>query len=66
MNNDLTNVPIFIKIPEACQLTNIGRNKMLELCKMKGFPALISPHKILIDKEKLPTWLLKNYNKYSK
>ncbi len=44
----------YIKISEACKYTKIGRNTMLKLVKMKGFPALISPRKILIDKEQLP------------
>lgn len=56
----------YIKIPEACKYTNIGRNTMLKLVKMKGFPALIFPRKILIDKEQLPIWLSKNYGRYNK
>lgn len=58
--------PCYIKIYEACKYTNIGRNTMLKLVKMKGFPALISPRKILIDKEQLPIWLSKNYGRYNK
>lgn len=57
--------PYYIKVDEACKYTNIGRNTMLKLAKMKGFPALISPKKILIDKEQLPIWLSKNYNRYT-
>lgn len=56
----------YIKIPEACKYTNIGRNTMLKLVKMKGFPALISPRKILIDKEQLSIWLSKNYGRYNR
>lgn len=56
--------PYYIKISEACKYTNIGRNTMLKLAKMKGFPALISSKKILIDKEQLPIWLSKNYSRY--
>ena len=56
----------YINIPEACKYTNIGRNTMLKLVKKKGFPALISPRKILIDREQLPIWLSKNYGRYNK
>ena len=59
-----SNEPLLISVKEACELTHIGRNTMLKLAKMKGFPALILPHKILIDKLGLPTWLRKNYGKY--
>lgn len=59
-------MPYYIKISEACKYTNIGRNTMLKLVKMKGFPALISSRKILIDKEQLPIWLSKNYGRYNK
>lgn len=56
--------PILIKIDEACKITNIGRNTMLKLAKMRGFPALIRPRRILIDKNQLPIWLTKNYGKF--
>ncbi len=56
--------PILISVSEACKYTNIGRNTMLKLVKMKGFPALIFAHKILIDKNQLPIWFSKNYGKY--
>ena len=55
---------ILITVKEACKYTQIGRNTMLKLAKMKGFPALIFPHKILIDKSMLPVWLRQNYGKY--
>ncbi len=56
--------PILITVEKACKLMNIGRNKMLDLVKMKGFPALIFPHKILIDKNQLPLWISKNYGTF--
>lgn len=56
--------PILITVEKACKLMNIGRNKMLDLVKMKGFPALIFPHKILIDKNQLPIWISKNYGTF--
>ncbi len=56
--------PFLITVEEACKLTNIGRNTMLKFVKMKGFPAIILPHKILIDKSMLPVWISKNYGYY--
>lgn len=58
------NEPLLITVEEACKLTNIGRNTMLKFVKMKGFPAIILPHKILIDKSMLPVWISKNYGYY--
>lgn len=58
------NEPLLISIETACKLMNIGRNRMLELADMKGFPALKFPQKILIDKNQLPTWISKNYGKF--
>lgn len=56
--------PILITVEEACKLMNIGRNTMLKLVKIKGFPVLIFPHKILIDKKELPNWISKNYGRF--
>lgn len=69
MNNNDVLLPnekdtMFISIKEACAITGIGRNKMLEFAKMKGFPAIITSHKIQIDKEMLMPWLRKNYGRY--
>ncbi len=61
MNNEEV---LLITVTEACKIMNLGRNTMLKLVKMKGFPALVFPHKILIDKLQLPTWISKNYGKY--
>lgn len=58
--------PILIGITEAVKYTGIGRNRLLELAKVKGFPALIFPHKILIDKEALPDWIRRNYGTYKR
>ena len=55
------NEPILISVEEAMKLTGIGRNRLLKFTKQKGFPALIFPHKILIDKKQLSIWLQKNY-----
>ena len=56
--------PILIGVKEACKLMGIGRNTMLKLVKMKGFPAIIFSHKILIDKNSLPIWVTKNYGRF--
>lgn len=58
------NEPILISVEEAMKLTGIGRNRLLKFTKQKGFPALIFPHKILIDKKQLSIWLQKNYGIY--
>ena len=55
---------LLISIDEAIKLTGIGRNRLLKFVRQKGFPALIFPHKILIDKKQLPVWLKKNYGIY--
>jgi hypothetical protein len=56
--------PILITINECAKILNIGRNQMLKLAKIKGFPALIFPHKILIDKQQVPNWIAKNYGQF--
>ena len=55
---------LLIKVEEACKIMNLGRNTMLKLVRTKGFPAIISSHKILIDKQELPNWISKNYGKF--
>lgn len=55
---------IYISVKKAVKLTGIGRNKMLKFAKMQGFPAIITPHKILIDSEMLPIWLRQHYGRY--
>lgn len=59
-----TEEPIYISVEKAVQKTGIGRNKMLQFAKMKGFPAIITPHKIQIDSEMLPIWLRQHYGRY--
>lgn len=56
--------PLLISTEAAVKLTGIGRNRLLKFAKQKGYPALIFPHKILIDKKQLPIWLQKNYGIY--
>lgn len=59
------NERIGISIDEAAKLLNVGRNLMLELVKMDGFPAIRLKRKIIIDKEALPKWFSNNYGKYT-
>lgn len=56
--------PILVNVETACKLTNIGRNRMLNFCKMRGFPAIMSKGKFLIDRDQLKVWLSKNYGYY--
>ena len=42
-DENLENEPILISITDACKVVGVGRNTMLKLAKIKGFPALILP-----------------------
>lgn len=53
--------PVLISVEQACKIVGIGRNTMLKLAKIKGFPALILPGKILIDKDEIHNWVKLNY-----
>lgn len=66
INSEINNNPILIGVEEACKIVGIGKNTMYKLIKMKGFPALIFPHKVLIDKNNLESWISKNYGIYRK
>lgn len=65
-NTNIKDEPILVSVQEACKIVGIGRNTMYQLIKMKGFPALIFPHKVLIDKNNLESWISKNYGIYRK
>lgn len=69
MQEETENVPIYSKIlitvDEACQLTSLGRRRMIEFTKLKGFPAIIMPGKILIHRSRLDKWLEKNYGRFN-
>lgn len=56
---------IGISIDEAAKLLNVGRNTMLELVKMDGFPAIKLKRKIIINKNALPKWFENSYGKYT-
>ena len=51
---------ILITVEEARKLLGIGRNLMLELVKVKGFPVI----KFKINKAKLQDWINENYGEY--
>lgn len=53
-----------ISVEEAAKLLGVGRNLMLELVKVDGFPAIRFKRKIIINKELLPTWFAENCGKY--
>lgn len=56
MSNDEENERIGISIDEARKMLGLGRNLMLQLVKVKGFPAVRFKRKIIINKELLPKW----------
>lgn len=56
---------IGISVDEAAKMLNIGRNLMLEMAKMDGFPAMKFKRKIIINKLELPKWFANNYGKYT-
>ena len=58
------NEKLLITIDEARQLLGIGRNLMLELVKVRGFPTIKFKRKILINKALLQEWLNNNNGKY--
>lgn len=54
-----------ITIDEARKMLGIGRNLMLELVKLDGFPCIKFKRKILINKAKLKEWFDENYGQYN-
>ena len=55
-----------ITVEEARKQLGIGRNLMLKLVKLRGFPAIRFKRKIIINGEKLQDWFNKNYGEYGK
>ena len=53
-----------ITVEEACKLLGLGRNLMLKLVQVPGFPAMIFKRKIIINKSLLPMWFDENCGKY--
>jgi len=54
------NVKLGLTVDEARKMLGIGRNLMLELIKLDGFPAVKFKRKIIINKELLPKWFADN------
>lgn len=59
-----SNNRIGITVDEACKILGIGRNLMLQLVHIKGFPAIIFKRKIIINKELLQPWFNENCGRY--
>ncbi|MBO6232927.1 MAG: helix-turn-helix domain-containing protein [Clostridia bacterium] len=49
-----------ISVDEAAQLLGIGKNLMLKLTTVDGFPAIRFKRKIIINKNKLQQWFDEN------
>ena len=59
-----SNNKLGITIDEAREMLGIGRNLMLELVKVEGFPAIRFKRKIIINKDLLSKWFAENCGKY--
>lgn len=57
-------IKLGLTIDEARKMLGIGRNLMLKLVKVEGFPAYRFKRKIIISKELLPKWFEENYGQY--
>lgn len=64
MSTNEENEKIGISIDEARKILGIGRNLMLELVKLDGFPAVKLKRKIIVNKEMLPKWFAENCGQY--
>lgn len=53
-----------ITVDEARKQLGIGRNLMLKLVKLDGFPAIRFKRKIIINGKKLQEWFDQNYGQY--
>lgn len=61
MNNE---DKIGISVTEAAKLLGIGKNLMLKLVTVPGFPAIRFKKKIIINKSKLQQWFNENEGAY--
>ena len=67
MNNNNFDIARFgISIDEARKQLGIGRNLMLKLVTVPGFPAIRFKRKIIINGAKLQEWFDNNYCTYGK
>lgn len=55
---------IGISVDEAAKLLGIGKNLMLKLVTVEGFPAIRFKRKIIINKNKLQQWFDENTGVY--
>lgn len=53
-----------ISVDEAAKLLGIGKNLMLKLVTVEGFPAIKFKRKIIINKRKLQEWFDENAGNY--
>lgn len=65
-SNEIELLKFGITVDEARKMLGIGRNLMLKLVKVNGFPAIRFKRKIIIDGSKLQEWFNKNYGRYGK
>ena len=64
MTTNEENTKLGLTVDEARKMLGIGRNLMLKLVKVEGFPAVRFKRKIIINKELLPKWFEENCGKY--
>ena len=64
MTTNEENTKLVLTVDEAREMLGIGRNLMLKLVKVKGFPAVKFKRKIIINKELLPKWFEENCGEY--
>ena len=64
MTTNEENTKLGLTVDEARKMLGIGRNLMLKLVKVKGFPAVRFKRKIIINKELLPKWFAENFGEY--
>ena len=60
----MDNEKLSLSVTEAAKLLGIGRNLMLKLVTVPGFPAIRFKKKIIINKNKLQQWFYENCGKY--
>lgn len=63
-NNKYEAIQFGITVEEARKRLGIGRNLMLKLVKLDGFPAIRFKRKIIINERKLQEWFDQNYGEY--
>lgn len=64
MTTNEENAKLGLTVDEARKMLGIGRNLMLKLVKVEGFPAVKFKRKIIINKELLPKWFEENCGEY--